>query len=201
MRGGAEQSLASMTAAGFIGVALYPDAPLTPQPLSTAGEGSPGAAFMEGVPSLPRASSGDAERSMQATSPLPRGEGSGVRGGAEQSPASMAVADVISVALYPDAPLTPSPSPRRERGVRARPSSRASPVARQYNQNPSFQRMIRVLLSPQGRRIRPRGVETPLSAVGVDRIRHLLDLHGRGGAGACPRLRPKGQCGRLEAAF
>ena len=47
------------------------------------------------------------------------------RAAPRQSPTSMAAAGFISVALYPDAPLTPSPSPRRERGVLARPSGRA----------------------------------------------------------------------------
>ena len=48
-----------------------------------------------------------------AHSPLSlRGEGSGVRGGAEQSLPSMPSACFIDAALYPDAPLTPSRSPQ-----------------------------------------------------------------------------------------
>ena len=101
----------------------------SPHPHSLpAGEGGPGAAFMEGV-------------------------GAGV--------AWMGDCGIL-VARRPDAAHARSPSPLRR-------EARARPVACRYNQNPSFQRMIRVLLSPQGRRIRLRGVETPSSSGRCDR--------------------------------
>ena len=52
-----------------------------------------------------------------------------------------------------------------------------------------------------GIKSRSRGVVTPPQAVGVDRNDTSSNLYGRGGTGVCPGLRPKGQRGRLAAAY
>ncbi len=83
--------------------------PLTPNPSPSGKRGV--VAFTSLRAARPTPNQVISDTSCRAISPLPRGEGSGVRGGVEKTPPSIPVAHFTAVSLNSDTPSPPTPVP------------------------------------------------------------------------------------------